>query len=127
MTVQALAFLCKARKVQMLEDGEICIVDKRKVMRTVHENGKQFVERKISKTSNELRPMLEYLEQKDLLEIQGDCFFSLTYDGFHYFQTIATGIIRFVLTSVAVPVVVAFFTTVISLWLTGVFKSPPAP
>lgn len=122
MIVQALIFLYRAKRVQMKEDGEIYIDDSSKKLVTACEEGGPCVGRSIHKSSDELVPLLEYLEGQNLLEIQGPCYFRLKYDGYHYFQAIISSVLHFLLTSVFIPIVVAFITTLVSLWLTGVFK-----
>lgn len=111
----------------MKEDGEIYIDDNSQKLVTVCEKGSPCTEHRISRSSDELVPLLEYLEGKNLIEILGPCFFRLKYDGYHYFQAIISSVLHFLLTSVFVPIVVAFITTLVSLWLTGTLKQLPLP
>lgn len=124
MTIQVLLFLFKARRVQKSECGEIYINDVDMQIQTEVESGESVVISKISKNSDQLCPMLEYMERKNLIKVLGQNYFSLEYDGYHYFQTMVSSVIKFMLSSVAVPIAVAFITTLISLWLTGVFTAP---
>lgn len=127
LTIQALIFLCRARRVQMSEDGEIFINEDTRKIATVCEKGGPRIEIAVGKSSEELAPLLMYLEADGLVKIQGPCYFNLTYSGYHYIQTLISSVLKFLLTSIAVPIIVAFLTTIISLWLTGAFTAGQAP
>ena len=118
MTLQEIVFLIKARKVQRTEDGVIFINDHQQRLETVTEKGVPSISQKISKASEQLQPMLRHLELNGLVAIEGDCYFSLTYSGYHYVQMLLSSIGRFLLTSVAVPIAVSVLTTLITLWVT---------
>lgn len=120
MTIQALVFMHQIHKVQRTEDGTVWLDEENKKMITVAEENLSNTETVyLSKKWGSVRPMLHYLQMQKLLDMQSlDCF-HLTYDGYHYWQTFCTKIINFLLTSVGIPIVVSFLTTIIALWLEG--------
>lgn len=118
MTLQEIVFLMKARKVQTAENAEIYINDRKLRLEMIAENDRPVCCRKTAKNSEQLQPMLKHLEKEGLVEIAGDCYFSLTYSGYHYIQELLSGVVRFLLTSVTVPIAVSVLTTLITLWIT---------
>lgn len=108
-------------KAQITEGGSVWIDGDDKVMYTVTEPGAPSHAIDLSPKWSSVDPMLMYLKSKRLVEQTGLEHFNLSYDGFHYGQTIITNIVRFLFTSIVVPAVVAALTTLISLWLNGVF------
>lgn len=72
---------------------------------------------------NHLKPSIHYLLDQKLLEKNGPYSIHLTHSGYHYWQTTVTAFLWFLMKSVAVPIVVAAATTLVTLWLQGVFTA----
>lgn len=125
MTIQALIFLHQIKTVQQSELGTIWIDDEKKEMQTVidEENCIPLKPKAISlkRKWQSVDSMTDYLQQEGLLEQPHRGYYFLTHQGYHYTQTVISSLLRFLLTSIAVPVAVAFLTTLITLWIQGSF------
>lgn len=126
MTIQALIFLHQLKMVQQSESGTIWIDDENKVMKTVIEDGvckeQDVVIKDLKNKWTSIYSMTDYLQNKGLLTRQRMEYYFLTHQGYHYFQTILSQFLRFLLTSIAVPIIVAFLTTLITLWIQALFN-----
>lgn len=123
MTFPALILLHKIRKAQRSEGGWAWIDDEAHTITTVVE-GNLFGENKrntisLAKKWDSIDSILEYLQSEGLLEYERlHGHLRLNHKGYHYFQDVVGG---FLLKSVVVPIVVAFVTTLITLWIQRIF------
>lgn len=122
MTYQALILLHQIKKTQINIDGEIWLDEDNRKMSTVVEVNAKCIETDLSSKWNSVKPTLTYLCETKLLQYNGQNYYSLTYSGFHYTQSIATSIVNFLFRSIFVPITVSGLTTivlfVIERWLT---------
>jgi len=122
VTIQAIIFLHHFKKIQIKEDGEIWLDTDNQLMKTMLENkGDPAKVRDLSSIWTSIPTMLQYLQDSGLLKRTGIDYYSLTYAGYHYFQTITSSFIRFLLNSIIVPILVSIITTIslfaIDRWL----------
>lgn len=122
MTIQAFLFLRKVRRVQTSEDSEVQINDERKCLISCDPSSKKHKPMKLKSGYSELLPMLNYLEKNGYIRKSMFQCIALTYKGYHYQQSIVSGVCRFFLNSIVVPIVVSVITTLVTLLLTALFK-----
>lgn len=127
MTFQAYCFLRKMKKAQRQPDGDVYIDFEGLEMMTVVEKGQPRTVVPIRQYKNSICSILDYLKQEKLIVQLGLEHFKLPQAGYYYLQTLLSGLARFLLGSVLVPIVVAIITTLITLWLGGGSNSTPAP
>lgn len=118
MTIQSLVLLHRLIRVQKNEHGSIWMDEENRKICTVIEQGQKPLCINLSKIWLSVRPRMSYLMSKGLLEQTGSSHYSLTHSGFHYFQTLAASALSFLVKSVAVPIVVAFLTALITTVIT---------
>ena len=102
----------------MREDGMVYIASGEKTLKTVVEVGAPCRSWECGRNLDELGPMIEYLVEKKLLTHPQAEYLHLTYSGYHYTQTLVTMLFSFLFRSIAVPILVAIATTLITLWIT---------
>ena len=114
MTIQSLIFLYQLKKAQILEEKFVYINDKEKTICTVSEKGGIVHTIDMAKKWNSVHSMLTYLKGYNLVEWSNNDYARLTHAGFHYYQTLFSSICNFLFRSIAVPIAVAFVTTLIT-------------
>ena len=113
MTFQAFIMMHQLKKVQMKEDGVIWLDEENKQMITVTEANEPDITIDLSKKWASIHPLFEYLQEAGLISNKGRCYYSLTYSGYHYIQSVISSIIAFLFNSVFVPIAVSAFTTIV--------------
>jgi len=120
MTIQTLIFLHQIKYVQMSESGEVWIDEDNKKMVTVIDDPDSSRKTcSLARKWHAVDSMSRYLEEENLLDYNGALgYMHLNFKGYHYIQAV---IVDFLLKSIAVPILVAVATTLITLWLQGFF------
>ncbi len=120
MTLQALQLLSDLKTVQSHEDGQIWLdVDKKQLTTVIEYPGFGCITLSLSHKWNSVLPILEYLQEKELLRKHSPVYYSLTHSGYHYTQTIVSSAISFLMKSICVPIGISILTTLITLKLFG--------
>lgn len=123
MTIQSFIFLHQIKKVQRSELGTIRIDAEQKTMQTrIDEESCASLDQvtiDLSKKWKTVDNLTDYLQDEGLLERVRYGEFYLSHKGYHYVQAI---IFNFLFKSIAVPIVVALITTLVTLWLQGIFS-----
>lgn len=123
MTIQALVFLRQLKSVQRSELGTIWIDEDRKEMKTYVDDDVTTMQEQttvnLAKKWNRVDSMTDYLQEKGLLERLKPGYFYLSHKGYHYWQEIIS---EFLFKSILIPAGVSILTTLVTLWIQGIFS-----
>ena len=118
MTIQSLILLHKLKKAQQTEIGEVYIEDLNAM--TVHDASSNIsvVTVDLSSFKTSLASVLRYLNDNNMItQTSRYTYIKLTHAGWRYWQVFWSDFLSFLFSSIAVPIVVSFFTTLLTLWI----------
>lgn len=118
MTIQALWLLGRLKYVQRYKDAYFAIDDETSTIKTMYVAQKDIRKAKLIGYRNSLESTLDHLADHKYIELV-DGGGRVLHAGWHWGQITAGKFANFLFRSVAVPVVVALLTTLITMWLSG--------
>lgn len=124
MTIQSWWLLKKLKKAQKFKDACWGIDEDKMIVKTLYAAPEDTREVCVKFYSNSLDSTLDYLERCKYIEHDGRGVGQVLHAGWHWGQITLGKIVSFLFRSIAVPVVVAFLTSLVTIWLTGVSQSP---
>ena len=116
MTIQALWLLGRLKYVQRYKDAWFAFEDESNTIKTMYVAQKDVRRIKLIGYRNSLESTLDHLTDHKYIE-RVDGGGRVRHAGWHWGQIIAGKIAAFLFRSIAVPVVVAFLTALITVWL----------
>lgn len=118
MTIQALWLLGRLKYVQRYKDAWFAFEDDSNTIKTMYVSEKDVRRIKLIGYRNSLESTLDHLADHKYIELV-DGGGRVRHEGWHWRQIVMGKITSFLFRSVAVPVIVAFLTTLITMWLSG--------
>lgn len=118
MTIQALWLLGRLKYAQRYKDAWFAFEDESNTIKTMYVAQKYVRKIKLIGYRNSLESTLDHLAAREYIE-RVDGGGRVLHAGWHWGQITAGRITAFIFRSIAVPVVVAFLTTLITMWLSG--------
>lgn len=124
MTIPALIMLFKMKKAQIDEDGTFYIDDEKLFLGTVLDTeNSPMVKVSIQKQKHSFYPIVEYLMKRHLVKEESPLYiYSVTHDGWYILQTALSRLLSFLFSSILVPIAVSAITTIVALWINGLFQ-----
>ena len=124
MTIQVWRLLHVFKKIQGAENSQVRIDTETKIMEPYDQRSGNTRSADISRHWSYLSTGIKYMMTHDLLERGPGNVFQLTHSGYHYWQTAISTFLQFLFRSIVVPITVSVLTTIIALWLNGLFSTP---
>ena len=118
MTIQALWLLARLKYVQRYKDAWFTFDDENGTIKTAHVTPEDIREIKLTGYRNSLESTLDHLSDQEYIELVGGGG-RVRHAGWHWGQITIGKLVNFLFRSIAVPIFIAFITTLITLWLSG--------
>lgn len=124
MTIQSMLLLRKLKKAQISETEDVYIDFDKLTASTVHDSGAPYQEVSLSQYASSLSSVLNYLQSEGMIQISGpfDEYIKVCHLGWHSWQRRLTRLGKFLASSIVIPIAVSAVTTLITLWITSLFK-----
>lgn len=123
MTIQAWWLLGRLKYVQRYKDAWFAFEDESNTIKTMYVPEKYVRRINLIGYRNSLESTLNHLADRKYIELV-DGGGRVLHAGWHWGQIVMGKIASFLFRSIAVPVVVAFLTAVITMWLSGPLQLP---
>lgn len=124
MTIQAFRLLRFLKSVQISEMNLVYLDYENQKAETITAESHKEVQKAMKKYYHFLTPTLEFLANDGFIKIvhpDNYHIIQVLHPGWHYIQSLMNQLLKFIAKSVIVPILVAFFTTLITLWLQNKF------
>lgn len=122
MTIQSRALLRKLRKAQISEGGSVFIDFDAVTASTCHDANSPCKCVSLKHFKDSIRSILVYLDQLGYISYNGCDDVVVLHKGWHPSQDLTFAFCRFMLKSVLVPIVVSAATTLLTVWISALFK-----
>lgn len=122
MTIQSRIFLRKLRKAQIFEGGSVYIDFDAMTATTVCDANALCKTVKLDCFKSSARSILNYLEKLECVSYDDFGYVEILHKGWHPSQELAFAFCGFMLKSVLVPIGVSAATTLLTIWINGLFK-----
>ena len=123
MTIPALILLFKMKKAQISEAGTFYIDNEKWFLGTVRDSeNSPMLKVSIQKQEHSFYPTTEFLIKQGLVKTESPFYiYSVTHEGWYIWQTAVSRLLMFLFSSILVPIIVSAITTLVALWINGLF------
>lgn len=121
MTWQSMIFLKQLKTIQKTEHGMLWIDYDNSQITNVICTGEEEKAISFSKIHGDVYLLVNYLQERNLIQNLGNSTIRLTHGGFHFWQTMFSELVSFVIRSILVPICVSILTTITLFCLERIF------
>lgn len=120
MTIPALNMLYKMKRAQLKETGTVYIDNENWFLCTVQDGDFPVVKVSIQNQEYSFYSIVEYLIKQGLVREETPSYvYAVTHEGWYIGQTAVSQLVMF---PILVPIVVSAVTTLVALWINGLFQ-----